>query len=480
MNFSSDSAEAQHAVLPALTGAVDALSAVPGGAGIRGLSDTELLEAGELLANCRDLISSKTAALAGEVARRSASELGSLGLAQRAGYRTPEQFVKVTTRASGPEAVRAVRLGVMMNEAAEGGRVDDRTGEIVVAAEPWLAEVASRLARGLLSSAAADAIRAGLGKPNSAVTPEQLAEAVRVLCDEAVTIDPDRLLKSARALRDSLDAEGIAVREEERREARSLRLFDLPNGLTRAVWDMDPETAVIVRGVFDRATSPKFGGVRFVSGDVKETSDRIFADARTPVQLASDAFVQLLRAGADADSSMLLGTGAPSISVLTTAEALNSGNGHGYFEGRTEAISLATISRQLCDGSVTTIAFDSYGTPLDASRENRLFSKRQKLALAATFGGCMFGNCERPPSWCEAHHVEQYARDNGKTEVANGILLCKHHHLLLHNNGWEIRRDEGGTYWLTPPADLDSSQTPREMPTKSAALKLLASKPVGR
>lgn len=41
-----------------------------------------------------------------------------------------------------------------------------------------------------------------------------------------------------------------------------------------------------------------------------------------------------------------------------------------------------------------------------------------------------------------------------------GILLCKHHHLLYHNEGWEISRDDNGDYRLSPPINVDPNQTP--------------------
>jgi hypothetical protein len=116
------------------------------------------------------------------------------------------------------------------------------------------------------------------------------------------------------------------------------------------------------------------------------------------------------------------------------------------------------------------IDFDESGRPLDLGREQRLFSQRQRIALATAQGGCMFGACDRPPNWCEAHHAKHWKRDNGKTNILDGVLLCRYHHLLVHNNGWEIVRDDAGL-WLIPPPGIDPQQRRRFMPSKSAALR---------
>jgi hypothetical protein len=115
------------------------------------------------------------------------------------------------------------------------------------------------------------------------------------------------------------------------------------------------------------------------------------------------------------------------------------------------------------------VTFDRDGQCIDLGREQRLYSALQRIGLAARDGGCRWPGCTSPASWTEAHHINQWARDHGKTDLADGILLCRHHHMLLHNNHWNITRT-GGTYWLHPPTSVDPTRTPRLMPHKSAAL----------
>lgn len=84
-------------------------------------------------------------------------------------------------------------------------------------------------------------------------------------------------------------------------------------------------------------------------------------------------------------------------------------------------------------------------------------------------GGCRWPGCEQPPSWSEAHHIENWLAANGLTNIDQAILLCTPHHLLLHNRGWKtlLHHDQ---YWLQPPADIDPEQTPIALPSKDPLL----------
>jgi hypothetical protein len=501
----------------AFVGALDALADVSSSLEIlRSIDDDALVVAARRAAAERQLVDTHAALIAGEVARRSQHALGSTGLAQRLGYRTTEEFVRTATGFTARDAVAAVRVGRLLSDTEAEGTIDPLTGVVHETTEPWLVPVAAALKANSLSVAAAESIRNGLGHPSETITAEQLRGAVTQLCAlfAATGLDADRLYRRAREFREELDLDAIVENEEARRTQRSLTIRRLPDGMTRLVWLMDPETAAIGTELYDRLTSPRGAGPRFVDLSAADQSpadqsptdqsptdqsptdqgltnqsgfDQSHADQRStgehravpPVidvrsvpQLASDVFLELLRHGADADSGQLLGGGAPVVRVLVTSSALRARRGAGHIEGQTEAVSINTVERLACAGGTTEITFDDNFQPLNVGREQRVFTKQQRIALAARDGGCRFGDCERPPSWCEAHHIEQWERDHGGTDIANGILLCRHHHLLLHNNGWEINRD-GAEYSLVPPPTVDATQRPRPMRSKSAAYRQL-------
>lgn len=462
-------------LLDSVAAAVAALSSVPRDVTAhRALPDAQLLELTRALAAAQRLCDAHAAVAAAEIARRSAPELGYDGLAQRSGARTAVELVRVTTGSTARHAAAAVRAGQLAHDAATPP--DPASGELLPDSRPWLRAVGLVLGSGL-SMDSAEAIRNGLGEPSGGVDEAALGRAAAALCEEATVLDADRLYRRARELRDGLDADGIADREAVRREKRALRFRRLPDGMARITWDLDPESAASVGDLYDRATSPRRGGPRFVDGRAREIAQSILDDERTTEQLASDVFVELLRVGADADSSRLLGTGAPVVTVLVTAADAGGRRGHGRIEGQPDPVSIATVERLTCGGTIVPMVFDGTDV-LNLGRSQRLYSNRQRMALAARDGGCRMPGCDRPPSWTEAHHIEHWERDGGPTDLANGILLCRHHHLLVHNNAWEIRRTDGA-YWLVPPPDVDPLQRAIAIPSKSAAVADLIKERVG-
>jgi hypothetical protein len=45
-----------------------------------------------------------------------------------------------------------------------------------------------------------------------------------------------------------------------------------------------------------------------------------------------------------------------------------------------------------------------------------------------------FPGCDRPQTWCDAHHVVHWA-EGGPTALPNLLLLCRRHHRLVHERG---------------------------------------------
>ena len=383
--------------------------------------DLELLLARYAAAGRR--VDAGLAVLAAEVERRSSREHGHLGLAQSSGDRTSDAFVSRVTGASGPAARQFVTVG-----------------KLVDAPVPWFAHVATAVTSGEVSVGAAAAITTGLGAPSASVSPDALLDAAQSLLDSAASLPPEKVARRARELRDELDAAGVASREDALRARRFLRLTPQADGMTRLFGLLDPESAALVTDAIDGVTAPRRNGPRFVDSEEVARAEALERDPRTTEQIALDALVDMVRIAGSADTGRVFGIRRPSVRVHVDGRDLAAGDAPAFLEGQITAVSIATAERVMCGGYLP-VVFESDGG-LDVGRTQRLFTERQRIALAAVWGGCAVENCGRPPSWTEAHHAQHWTR-GGPTDVDNGVLLCRHHHMLLHNGGWTIHRPPG-------------------------------------
>ena len=422
------------------------------------LPDDELMDVSRLAAEIRRRADAVASVAASELKRRSRPELGHAGLAQKLGARTPEKLVQRLT-------------GVTKREAGELIRVGEITAAPTADSSPdlpsWLGPVGDAVRSGTLTVTAADAIRTGLGRPCEGVPAEALARAAAALVQLAASVTVEQLAIHARGLRDELDESGIADRAARLREKRYLHLTPLADGMTRISGLLDPESAAIVTAAYDGATSPRRGGVRFVDPDVAARAEQLVADVRTTEQIGLDAFVDLIRVGAAVDPGSILPFRRPEVVVHVNLADLDRRAGSARIDGQTTNFGVATAERHICESGIIPILFDGSRQVVDVGRTQRLFTRRQRIALAARDQGCAFPLCDRPPSWTEAHHLTPWS-EGGGTSVDNGILLCRHHHLLVHDHGWGIRRQDGE--WLfEPPRALAMSAGASEHSARSSA-----------
>ncbi len=471
------------------------------------LTDDALMTLHGDLAELRQRTDSNLAVLADEIARRSHHTLGHDGLAQRLGSRTPENLIQRLTGVGAREAGAMVRVGSMLAGsmlagsmvgesmlaesmlAGDGGQpgADDRAtasdlppvaADVAASENAWLRPLAIAVGEARLTVEAADAIGRGLGQPTDSVTPAHLESVAAQLAAESALLTVEQLAVRARQARALLDLEAeselVDEREAALRDRRYLHLTRQADGMTRLNALLDPESATLVRDAVDGATSPRRDGPRFVSPSEREADEndralRMLTDTRTTPQIALDAVVELIRLGGEVAPTEVIGVRAPAVQVIVAERDLREGRGLAFFEGQTEPVGTATADRHVCASGVVSIVIDEVGDVVALGRESRLFTRRQRIALAARDGGCRFPGCDRPPSWTEAHHIVPWS-SGGSTDLHDGVLLCRHHHLLLHNNGWRFARIDGDLH-VIPPPDIDAEQRPIPTPSKSVPLE---------
>lgn len=105
----------------------------------------------------------------------------------------------------------------------------------------------------------------------------------------------------------------------------------------------------------------------------------------------------------------------------------------------------AVLERMACTSMIQAMLMGDDGRrPLDLGRTSRLASPKQKLAMTSLYATCQFPGCCIPIRWCQFHHLEHWGRDFGKSDLSNFRPLCRRHHALVHEGGWELVLDHRG------------------------------------
>lgn len=115
-------------------------------------------------------------------------------------------------------------------------------------------------------------------------------------------------------------------------------------------------------------------------------------------------------------------------------------------------LSATTIRRLACDAELIPAVLGAHGEPLDVGRAKRLVTLALWAALVIRDQHCGFPGCHRPPVMCHAHHIIHWI-SGGETKLNNLVLLCGHHHRVIHHSPWEVRinLDDAKPEFLPPP-----------------------------
>ena len=152
--------------------------------------------------------------------------------------------------------------------------------------------------------------------------------------------------------------------------------------------------------------------------------------------------------------------GVANAQIVVTIDATTLATGIGEATLDTGSLVSAAEARGLaCNAGLLPVVLDGESKILDLGMSQRLFDRYQRLALAVRDKGCIWPGCDRPPAWCEAHHIKAWHL-GGPTDLSNGCLLCGFHHRLLHKGEWHIVMAPDGIPELIPPERIDPHRRP--------------------
>jgi hypothetical protein len=306
------------------------------------------------------------------------------------------------------------------------------------------------LSRGAISLRQADAIADALDAlPADEVPPETIAEAEATLLELAGEFAPAKLRRLgsrilehvAPDLADRLE-EALLRRQEERAvRKRGLTLGAPFEGRVFIRGYLTVEDAAIVAAALDPLCAPRPG------------------DDRTPPQLRADALVDVCRLALRTTRLPDNGGEPPQLAVTIAYDPLTRTVTTGRLDNG-DRLSASAARRLACDAQIVPMVLGASGQVLDAGRARRLATGPLRRALVVRDGGCAFPTCDRPARWCDAHHVVPWSA-GGSTSLSNLVLLCGHHHRLIHLGDWSVRMAADDLPEFLPPATQDLARRPR-------------------
>lgn len=232
----------------------------------------------------------------------------------------------------------------------------------------------------------------------------------------------------------------LALERAQRRASAATRLHlrQRGDGSTDLLARIPDAVAARLTTYLDAYTSP-----RTASGPALDDIDPA-TGARLPRhRRLGEAFCALLES-VPAKAMPLHGGTTTSVVVTVDLDTLRSGLGVAT-TGDGTTITAAEARRLACQAGVIPAVLGAKSEPLDLGRRRRLFSPAQRTALALQHPTCRAEGCTVPATWCEAHHWRQAWARGGRTDLADGKLLCPWHHRRAHDPGYDTRHlPDGG------------------------------------
>jgi hypothetical protein len=344
-------------------------------------------------------------------------------LADQKGARSAGAWLAAQTRTSRGEAAHDERLGAVLRERWPQVREAVRSGQIT-----W--EQAGILTR-------------SLDELPTSLEPELLPKAEAHLLAEAGQFGPRQLARLGRKVLQVVapdiadEHEHRSLLAEERAARAQTRLSFRPrgDGTTDLQARLPDPVAHRLRTYLEAYTSPR----RLALDDEVD---------QLPVpRRRGEAFCALLEQLPARGLPQHGGT-ATQVLVMIDFETLRSDlSDAGVAETSTGDVITAGEARRLaCTSGVIPVVLGGKSQILDQGRSSRLFKGPLRIALDVRDRHCRAEGCEIPAAWCEAHHDKDPWKHQGRTDLADGLLLCPFHHHRAHDPGYTLTRLPNGDH----------------------------------
>lgn len=232
---------------------------------------------------------------------------------------------------------------------------------------------------------------------------------------------------------------------------RGFTLSPVDGGRVRLSGWLDAEAATTLTAALDPLCTPRRAGAPGEPG--------LPPDERSPAQRRADALIEVCQLALHTGELPVNGGDRPQLTVTVNFDALRRQIGAGTLDSG-HRITPTQVRRLACDAQILPAVLGGQGQVLDLGQSRRLITGPLRRALVLRDRGCAFPGCDRPARWSEGHHIRSWL-DGGPTSLANAVLLCRHHHRVIHHSDWTVRLAPDGFPEFLPPHYIDPHRRPR-------------------
>ncbi len=364
------------------------------------------------------------------------------------------QAMTVADDVAAAEGARDV-AALLTHHTRGDGRTYRRELALAQALDRRWRRVAAALAAGDLNLAQATVINHALDDLPGGIASEVVDQAEEHLVAEGAHYGPQELRVLGRRILDVVapevaertEARQLDAEERRARETTFATFTRLGDGSTRVLLRLPDASATRLRTYLEAFTSPRHQGGRQVAGPLGQQApfkQRVPGEVdRIPVhRRLGQAFCSLLEV-LEPTRLPVHGGDATTLIVTVPLETLRHDLGTGDL-GATDKLSAGELRRLACTAKIIPAVLAGKSEVLDLGRSARLFTPAQRKAMVVRDRECRAHGCTIPATWCEAHHRARPWAQGGRTDLADGILLCSWHHHRAHDPTYETTQTSAG------------------------------------